>query len=255
MRVSDHVQGRWNLAWKGYITALGKLLGWRRRGGELVTERDWDNLLVLDACRYDVFREVNDLPGDLDRMRSVATETPAWLKRNFGDGCDAVYVAGNPYVAQLADEGYFDAEAAFHHVEHVWDEGWDEEAGTVRPGTINAAVRDVRERFPDRRIVAHYMQPHEPFIGETQVDVDEEGWGAVWAEWHHPDLPGAYRDNLELVLDAVEDLLPELDGTTVVTGDHGEILDGKYGLIRHPKDVFVRDLYEVPWFVVAPDYM
>jgi hypothetical protein len=31
----------------------------RRRNGTSVISRDWDNLLILDACRYDTFRKEN----------------------------------------------------------------------------------------------------------------------------------------------------------------------------------------------------
>lgn len=38
-----------------------------QREGTFVMEADWDNLLILDGCRYDVFAERNDIDGDLSR--------------------------------------------------------------------------------------------------------------------------------------------------------------------------------------------
>lgn len=219
--------------------------------GIAVMEQEWDNLLVLDACRYDTFQKLNTIPGDLQNVKSRATSTPQWLKRNFTDTYDnVVYVAGNPYVSDLANDGYFNAEDHFHHVEHVWDTGWDDDLHTVPPEAINEAARRMQEKYPDRRLILHYMQPHEPFIGDTNfLHIEERGWDRVKQVWFHPDLKQAYDDNLRLVLDAVDDLLPHLEGKIVITADHGELF-GTYGLIRHPKDVFLKTLYEVPWLVI-----
>ncbi|MFB6294786.1 MAG: hypothetical protein ABEI97_03435 [Candidatus Nanohaloarchaea archaeon] len=216
-----------------------------------IVEEDWDNLIVLDACRYDTFAEMNTVDGELQKVRSQATSTPQWLQRNFtGQHDDIVYAAGNPFVAGLAQDGTFDLEKHVHHVEHVWDEDWDSETGTTPPEAVNAAARELQDRFPDKRLILHYMQPHEPFIGDTDFqDLDAEGWELAKQKWWSDDIEQAYRDNLAAVLDAVEELLPALDGKTVITADHGELF-GKYGLVRHPKEVFLKELYEVPWLEV-----
>ncbi len=234
----------------GYIWFLGKLLGWRRRNGTRVMEREWDNLVVLDACRADAFEELNPFQGNLEFVKSVATETPQWLKRNFTEEYDdIVYISGNPYVSELASDGYFDAEEHFHDVYHVWRDGWDENLGTVPPGEVTSAFRRAREDHPEKRFVLHYMQPHEPFIGDTRIE-SGDGWKGVWDRWTDEDLETAYRDNLRLVLEEVEELVGEMEGKTMVTSDHGEILNPRFGLIRHPKDVFLKELYRVPWLEI-----
>ncbi len=235
----------------GYISLLGTLFRTRGNDGIKVMEQEWDHLLVLDACRYDTFEAVNELPGELTQVKSQATSTPQWLKRNFTDQYDdIVYVAGNPYVSNLANDGYFDAAEHFHHVEHVWDHGWEETIG-VPPEAINEAASEIREQYPDKRLVLHYMQPHEPFLGETNFhDMRGGSWDDLMAIWDSDDVADAYRENLELVLDAIEDVLPQLDGDVVITADHGELLEWTYGLIRHPKDVFISELQDVPWFRV-----
>lgn len=35
-----------------------------------VMDEDWDNLLILDACRFDMFENRNILPGQLDYIYS-----------------------------------------------------------------------------------------------------------------------------------------------------------------------------------------
>lgn len=219
-------------------------------------ERDWDFLLVLDACRYDIFKELNTVDGELEKVNSAATSTPQWLRRNFeGEHENVIYVSGNPYTSSIAQEGYFDASEHFFHVEDVWDSGWDEDLRTVPPWSINEALLELKEKHPDKRFIAHYMQPHEPFIGDTKLPekpledfLDRKGM------WHHEDIREAYMDNLELVLEHIEELVEELDGKVVVTADHGELFPGEYPFLwNHPKDVFVPELYEVLWLEVGAE--
>lgn len=232
-----------------WVKFVGRILSYRSSKGIDVTDNEWDNLLVLDACRFDKFEELNSMEGELSKVRSQATSTPQWLKRNFtGYYDDVVFVAGNPYVSELSGKG-FDAEEHFHHVDHVWDHGWDEEKGTVTPEMVNERVRVMKERFPEKRLIVHYLQPHEPFIGEPSLE-SGSNWNERIEKWKSPELEEAYESNLELVLEQVEELVPELEGKTVVTADHGEILDWKYGFFAHPTDVFLKELYEVPWFEV-----
>jgi hypothetical protein len=69
------------------------------------------------------------------------------------------------------------------------------------------------------------------------------------------DLWRAYGDNLRLVLDAVEDLLADVEGRVVLTSDHGNMLGERtfplplrvYG---HPKGIRNRELVEVPWATI-----
>lgn len=32
-----------------------------------VMNQDWDNLIILDGCRYDLFEEINTISGDLEK--------------------------------------------------------------------------------------------------------------------------------------------------------------------------------------------
>jgi membrane-anchored protein YejM (alkaline phosphatase superfamily) len=61
-------------------------------------------------------------------------------------------------------------------------------------------------------------------------------------------LREAYARNLEIVLSHVSDLLEALQGTIVVTSDHGERL-GEGGRFSHGHGLRDRLLLEVPWLV------
>ncbi|MFB6176225.1 MAG: hypothetical protein ABEI99_03585, partial [Halobaculum sp.] len=83
-----------------------------------VMSADWDTLVVLDACRADLFEEVVDTDrfDSYRRVTSLGGSTPEWTRRNFTGGRfgDTVYVTGNPQVSKYAGD-------AFHEVIEVWD--------------------------------------------------------------------------------------------------------------------------------------
>jgi len=248
----------------------------RPRPCDRLCEQDWDNVLLLDACRYDLYESVvagRDPPGTVGKRRSCASGTPAYLAENFaaGNHHDVVYVTANPYVATELDTD------VFHAVDHVWRDGWDDERGTVMPDTMRERALSAAGRYPDKRLVVHFNQPHVPFVGDVRLE--GRGMGgirhrALEDKWPDPSGRGrtpfeqlgagevskdrvwrAYRSNLEVALPAVEALLSELDGRTAVTADHGNALGERawpfpirvYG---HPLGIHVPALTDVPWHVV-----
>jgi len=58
-----------------------------------------------------------------------------------------------------------------------------------------------------------------------------------------------YEENLRIVLGAVAELVPELDGRVVVTADHGEAF-GEEGIWEHHIETHIPPLVEVPWLEV-----
>lgn len=228
---------------------------------------DWDNMILLDACRYDLFvTTATDLPGSLSARQSRGSHTTEFLRGNFtGDQRDTVYVTATPQYHRSKQRDAIDVE--FHEVVNVWSEGgWDDEHGTVLPETMTEYVRRAAERFPDKRILAHYLQPHYPFVDPdaafdaTRVD-RESGEPDVWERLFAGDIradPGevwdAYRRNLERVLPSVRSLLDELGGRTVVTSDHGNVFGERVGPFRarewgHPPGIHTPNLVTVPWLV------
>src|SRR6056297_529711 len=53
--------------------------------GTRVMDEDWDNLIILDACRYDMFAEQVDLDGELESRISLGSTSEEFLEQNFGD--------------------------------------------------------------------------------------------------------------------------------------------------------------------------
>lgn len=252
-----------------YLSILNRVYRILPHNGVKVVEEDWDYLIILDACRYDVFTELNTIPGRLEKRISMGSSTPEWLKKNFDKYYeDIVYVSANPRISNLEFTG-FKGTDHFFKVENVWDYGWDEELSTVPPEEVTKAALKMKEKYPNKRMIIHYMQPHGPWIGETKLSGKElntsfrtatewvmsgNRWGDVWKKIRNGKInpvkvKKAYRDNLKLVLNEVKKLVEELDGKIVISADHGECFGEKF-LFEHPSGVYVKELVEVPWLVI-----
>jgi len=234
-------------------------------GVDVVAE-DWDTLVVLDACRYDMFRRLHDLPGRLESRVSRGSCTTEWLRGNFQNRrlADTVYVTGHAQLYRNQDW----LNTAFHDVINIWaDGGWDDEQGTVRPETMRDRTLEALETYPNKRLLVHFLQPHVPFV-EAPATLDASGVGdpageelSVWRKLTEDRLDVTreriwelYDANLELALPVVEELLDTLDGRTVVTSDHGNMVGERARPfpIRewgHPRGLYTEQLIRVPWLV------
>jgi hypothetical protein len=224
---------------------------------------DWDTLIVLDACRYDSFAERAYLPGTLERRTSRGAGTVEFLRGNFRgrELLDTVYVTANPQFHRHRD----DLSTTFHAVEHVWQDEWDDDLGTVHPERMTAAVLEAHRGYPDKRLLVHYNQPHTPFLGPTgqEIEAEKPDEPSTLTEMVHNITNGfvsaerqyrAYVENLDIVLSCVEDLLDHIQGRIVVTADHGEMHGERAAPIpiryyNHRIEVHVPELLEVPWYV------
>ncbi len=136
----------------------------------LIDKRNWDCLIVLDACRYDYFENVYEdyLGGDLEKVLSSGSSTEEWLKGTFEgkNFFDTVYISSNAFVNSkgiTAGEG-FDATDCFFKIIDLWDEGWDEKKGTVPPKKVSKTTRMIRAKHPKKKLISHFMQPHYPYL-------------------------------------------------------------------------------------------
>ena len=51
--------------------------------GKDVVDADWDNLIILDAYRYDDFESVNNLDGELQQIVSKGSDSPMFMEKTF----------------------------------------------------------------------------------------------------------------------------------------------------------------------------
>lgn len=241
-----------------------------------VLEEDWDNLIILDACRYDQFKDLNEIQGTLEERNSKGSATPEFLRKNFGgEIChDTVYVTANPmYQTENLGKVFFD-------VIDVWESDWNSDKKTVLPSDVAKKGREAHETYPGKRLIIHFMQPHYPFIGESSKHVgDHAGWERTYRKVQgggavHDDLTvwellrrgevgegevwRAYNENLELVLQEVSEIIKQFSGKTVITSDHGNLVGEKlvpFGkpMYGHPTNFFTEELRKVPWLIVDAD--
>ncbi|RLG78661.1 MAG: hypothetical protein DRO40_13680, partial [Thermoprotei archaeon] len=265
-----------------YTAWNSKISGYERQE-KLIWSKNFDALILLDACRYDVFSIVvyEYLDGRLKPVVSPASYTTSWLRHVWSNKIwnDIVYVSATLFVNKRGLFKEFDARDKFLHMEEVWDWGWSKDLAMVPPSKVNLAVKIAMTKMKirgfryrrDYRLVVHYIQPHVPYIVFKNTfalihQYKKMGYKELSKFTLSHLLLGllketiidnnevskvlrrAYEHNLRWVLKYVAELASYLDGRIVITSDHGELL-GEYGLYFHP-DVPLPQLRLVPWFVV-----
>lgn len=225
---------------------------------------DWDILIILDACRYDLLKDNSSFQPRVEAVHSNSSHTREFIKKNLSDrDCrDIAYVTASP---QFAD---FDLDLAY--IEHVWADQWDSNLRTVPPSAVTDSAIEIANKFNKKRIVVHYMQPHYPFIGEEGQEIDNQAtFGgdakrlSVWEQLRvgnvsEETVKEAYRENLSLVIPEVKRLSTVVSGKTVVTSDHGNLFGTSvcwlpirvYG---HPPGIHHPELTKVPWIELPHD--
>ena len=211
--------------------------------GIFVMAEDWDNLIILDACRYDTFKEVTGI--DVDYRISRGSGTEEFLIENFANRKfnDTIYVTANPQVDVFVRD-------SFYKVISVWKYSWDNELNTVLPQTVVDYALEAKERFPDKRLIIHFIQPHYPFIKDPEIKFEDWKKGRISLD----EIYKAYKRNLEAVIPYAFQLAKALDGKSVITSDHGEAF-GEWALpfpvkvVTHLNYIHIPVLVKVPWLV------
>jgi len=247
----------------------------RHEDGINVMEGDWDNLLILDACRFDYFNEYNSIEGNLRKVISKGGHSAQFMTENFADRefHDTILVTANPFVEMFSEDVFYKVYYAelFEH--------WDEELNTIPPEAVVEATVKMNERHPNKRLISHFMQPHTPYIGPTGRDLYERYEFGVFNPnigdnegFEIPDktipeavrngpideekLKQAYTENVEIAIEHARELVDELDGKSVITADHGEMLGERMFLYKeygHTGYVYTPELRMVPWLTVESE--
>lgn len=258
-----------------YRKALHNVSKVRGRGRNVFAE-SWDLLIVVDACRLDLYREVVSggefAFGDIGSIWSLDSMTRAWMEKTFVEPHAAElerthYICGNPFSSEAIDGEQLAS------LDEVWRYHWDDEVGTIHPRPLTdraIAHGRERERDEDERLLVHYMQPHWPFLrapdtsGGQGLDIEgivgESEQYQAWENNPHDvwerlrrgtvtedEVWAGYLDNLRLVLRDIELLLENYHaGRVVITSDHGNAM-GEWGIYGHPLHMPLAVLRRVPW--------
>lgn len=250
----------------------------RYRKSRFIIDELWDYLIILDACRYDAFKVINYIEGELKYIFSKGSNTPEFLENNFLNKNrnekykNIIYITANPFVDKILKN-------TFHKIYPIWKYGWNEEHNTVLPKTVYNESLKIIERYKNKRTIIHFMQPHHPFlIANNELRARTTGFRELrksvinnkskFKDVHWADLLSNgeikrdkvikyYLTNLKIVLLWVNLLIKSLNGRVIITSDHGNL----FGEISHPLLPFrswyghpshfhVEKLVKVPWFIV-----
>lgn len=227
---------------------------------------DWDLLVILDACRYDMLREIQeDYPflQNVERRTSLGGRSAMWMERMFSaeyrdEIGDTAYITANPHSDIVLGGPNVADPKDFALLDEVWQYGWDSNAGTVPAETVtDRAVANGRSTSAER-VVVHYMQPHFPSIPNPEVgghlelsEVGDEWKQSIWDQLKEGQVSTnevweAYRANLAYVLEKLHTLLSNFDAeTAVITADHGNAVGdgGFFGHGGYP----THSVWEIPW--------
>jgi len=233
--------------------------------GNHIFDHEWDLLIILDGCRVDTLQKVTaefDWLESVGSTRSVGSQSKEWLAKTFvpeyqTEIQNTAYVTANIFTREVFGESRnnrrtnpanwttVERETIGELVE-LWKTAWDTELDTVAPQTVtDAAITTARQTDADRLIV-HYMQPHEPFIGGPRPIRN------VWEQLQRGSLDihtarTQYKENLRFVLSEVTRLLENVDAPqTVVSSDHGNAF-GEWGMYGHPIGFQHPVVKNVPW--------
>ena len=260
----------------------------RKNDGTYILEEDWDNLIILDDCRYDffekIYREMGITKGRLEYRYSRGTTTEEFLIENFGLGMfeDIVYITANPMVDKVLKGKFYKIISAWKEVTYA-QEGKGKDfsyhflrAYTVPPSVVYKLTLKALRKYPDKRLIIHFLQPHCPYPNGTGIYKEVKVFGSKrpmlkykideneYVYWQYyrikpikiNKLLEGYIENLRHVMPYVKKLIDILPGRTIVTADHGEGLGERihplipvkfYG---HHARVRIPALTKVPWLIV-----
>lgn len=257
------------LAGKNLFSSATRRVGRRVTYGTPYWDRDWDVLIVLDSCRYDLMKAVADgwdfLPSaeNLESTFSPGSMSEEFLERHVTDQYRSEIERTALISANVFTSRDWVSDAGWAHLDNVWMHDWDDTHNTVLPRPVtDAAIDHWRSRESADRMIVWYLQPHAPFVRENwshglarskfgNRDEERDAPG-VWrrcrdGEISRDQLWEGYRRNLEYVLEDVSLLLENLDAERVViSSDHGNGI-GEWGAWGHPKHSLIPAIKRVPW--------
>lgn len=263
----------------GYGLYLG---GWytlssRKPFGQNIFSKDWDALIILDACRTDAMTEVApeyDFIPEVSSTWSVGSSSPEWTINTFDEKWinkieKTGYITANGYSKRILGDRFFPpdhntvpfsfpnwsviSEDELLFIDHCWQYGHDEELGNVDPEYVtNSAIYHYQEYNPEKMIV-HYQQPHTPYMARAKkenrelAEVEQNPLVKLKQGYDRQEIWDLYKDNLRLALNEVKVLLNNIDyDTVVITADHGDAF-GEFGFYGHLGGFLHPSVRKVPW--------
>ena len=228
----------------------------QKSNGYNFLDDDWDYAIILDACRYDIFNQVNDIKGDLHKKYSKASSTLEWIEKCVIKSYkDVILITANPWLSNTEFRKL--NKKPFYKIFPVWNYGWDDELMVVPPWTMVEVGKKILKKYPNNKIIFWFMQPHHPFINKKysiKEYFEDKKRIRVWEMIKLGIVDAdsamlAYKENLKLVLIYVKLLLKHLNGKIIITSDHGNCF-GELGILGHPPKIYITPLIEIPRLLI-----
>ena len=225
-----------------------------------IFQEDWKNLIILDACRYDAFKKANTIKGKLQKHFSIASHTIVFCQKTFikEKYDDIVCISTNRHVDR--EVGH-----KFHDIIPVWKTSWNKKIATVLPKDLILPVLNATLKYPNKRLLIWFIQPHYPYLYYTLSPIGFLSGGQSYNFFRffrfffnvnltQEELKKRYMKNLLIVLETCKKLLPILHGKTIITSDHAECLGDYFPFTGiqtygHYRDVRTPKMHKVPYFI------
>lgn len=218
-------------------------------------------VVVLDACRYDVFRMlINDFfGGHLFKARTPGTDTFTTVQRVFTERRENLKVfTAHPAInkADMVTNGLKPSDHfCLDNITELFNAQTRGEK-FVDPFTMLDQIS--RSDLGDKNLI-WLTQPHAPYARMSDEECDK--WKGTPFEYYnkHIDDPkvlqAMYVENLAYALSAVHHWymatgLGDRDFNFIITSDHGEML-GEHGFVLHRGGLDHPKIREVPWLNVS----
>ena len=248
--------------------------------GTNVYDRDWDLLILLDACRIDALRHVASdfdvLPAasDIDSMWSLGSASAEWLSKTFTDDytdeiAETIYLSANPYSVKIFDNGFCAPPNAapfgspkrntvkssdFKQIYNLTRTHCDERYNVVLPVDLTDAAIQVGRNTDAHRYIVHYMQPHVPYLARAIADdrdmtaAERDAFDRLGSNGlDYTTIKRWYIETLSYTLEWVRRLVENFDAEkVVVSADHGELF-GEWHMNSHLTGLPHPKLKRVPW--------
>lgn len=243
----------------------------------------------VDALK-EVAQEYNFL-DNIEETWSVGSTSKEWVEQTFTQKysdkiASTAYITGNPFSNTLLDEREQTEYGSTHgtwldkanwankfiknnvvdanslgHLEPLWGSTGPDAPfeDSQHPKPLTDYTIKASRSGDYNRVISHYMQPHSPYFASSnnyeELQEHEKAPFRVLKHGGKEDKKkvwDAYIDNLRYVLDHVETLVRNIDGTVVISADHGELLGDQRMYYHMPGNPHPK-LKKVPWVEIEAE--
>ncbi|MGQ4834357.1 MAG: hypothetical protein ACP6IS_10750 [Candidatus Asgardarchaeia archaeon] len=158
------------------------LFGSSAQDGTNLLNINWDNLIILDACRYDIFKHIYtsffSSPIEFKYILSIGSSTMEFIRKTFLSISndirrklkeECIFVNANPMIDKTMK---YNLKHIFFKYVPVWKNHWDATIGTVKPrDPYYAALRAYINNI-NKKMVIWFLQPHYPYFDKQFTNIN-----------------------------------------------------------------------------------